>query len=113
MALSAVSNVPFSKNQVNQQKSETTTEQPTAKGPGFSAGKNIADNTFDDTVTLSQVAELSGSEKTADLSSAVDATTAEKLLPETMKAILAKSETALAAQANLNPQTAKEFLADK
>lgn len=112
MALSAISNVPFTKNPVSQQKSETAAEQSN-NGSGLSSGKNNAEKSFDDTVTLSPVAEVATSEKTADLSQTIDTIAAQKILPETMKAILADSRTAVSAQANVSTQAAQEFLGDK
>ena len=106
MTLSVASNATLVQNHVLQQKTGIDTEQTEKNRSNPSSDKNISEHKFDDNVTLSQ------SEKTNGPSEVIDKEAAEKLLPQTMKSILAHSKTALSAQANTTPQAAQEFLAE-
>lgn len=106
MTLSAVSNAVLAKNQISHQKTGTDTKQ-TEKGKATAPSENnLSGNKFDDNVTLSQ------SEKTSASSKVINEKVAEKLLPETIRSILARSKTAISAQANTIPQAAQEFLTE-
>ncbi len=106
MTLSVASNATLAQNHVSQQKTGIDTEQTEKNRSNSSSDKNISEHKFGDNVTLSQ------SEKTYGPSEVIDKEAAEKLLPQTMKSILAHSKTAVSAQANTTPQAAREFLAE-
>lgn len=105
MTLSAVSNATLAKNTATHQASGAATEQAESRKSRLSSENSGSEQKFDDNVTLSQ------SEKTAAPGKVIDAAGVEKILPRTMKAILADSRTALTAQANTSPEKAQEFLA--
>ncbi|SHO48983.1 hypothetical protein [Desulfopila aestuarii] len=107
MTLSAVSNTIVAKNQVTQQKTGTATEQSEGKKSNGSSDAGFSGKKFDDTVTLSQADKAGGPAKT------VDAKSIEQVLPRTKAAILQDSKTAVTTQANINAQTAQEFLSEK
>jgi hypothetical protein len=107
MTLSAVSNATLAKNTSTQQAPGAGAEQAESRKDRLSSGHSGSEQKFDDNVTLSQ------SEKAAAPGKVIDADGVEKILPRTMKAILADSRTALAAQANTSPQKAQELLAAK
>lgn len=106
MTLSVTSNATLAQNHVSQKKTGIDKEQTEKSGSNPSSDKNISEHKFDDNVTLSQ------SEKSNGPSEIIDRETAENLLPQTMKSILAHSKMALSAQANTTPQAAQEFLAE-
>ena len=106
MTLSAVSNAALAKSHLSHQKTGVDTEQTEKSRSNASLEKNLSGNKFDDNVTLSQP------EKTNDSSQVIDEKAAEKLLPQTMKAILSHSKTAISAQANITSQAARELLAE-
>lgn len=105
MTLSAVSNATLAKNTVTQQAPAAAAEQAESRKARLSADNSGSEQKFGDNVTLSQ------SEKAAAPGKIIDAAAVEKILPRTMKAILADSRTAIAAQANTSPEKAQEFLA--
>lgn len=106
MTLSAVSNATLAKNHFSDEKTgtDTDTEQTEKSCSKPSTEKNISRDNFDDNVKLSQ------SEKKHDSSKVVDKKAVEILLPQTMKSILARSNTAISAQANTPPRQHKNFL---
>ena len=106
MTLSAVSNAALAKSHFSNQKTGADTEQTEKSRSNPSSEKNLSGKKFDDNVTLRQ------SEKTNDSSKVIDEKAAEKLLPQTMKSILAHSKTAISAQANTTAQAAREFLTE-
>lgn len=106
MTLSATSNTLFTGSHISRQKTETDTKQTEKGRSNPSSENNISENKFDDNVTLSQ------SEKTNTSLKVIDAKAAEKLLPQTMKSILAHSKTAVSAQATTIHQIAQEFLTE-
>jgi len=106
MTLSVASNATLAQNHVSQQKTGIDKEQTEKSRSNPSSDKNISEHKFDDNVTLSQ------SEKTNGPSEIIEREAAEKLLPQTMKSILANSKTAVSAQANTTPQAAREFLTE-
>jgi hypothetical protein len=106
MTLSAVSNPALAKSHFSHQKTGADTEQTEKSRSNPSSDKNISEHKFDDNVTLSQ------SEKTNGPSEIIEREAAEKLLPQTMKSILANSKTAVSAQANTTPQAARELLTE-
>lgn len=104
MTLSSVSNTALSQGHISHQKTGADTKQTETNRPNPSSEKSLSGNSVDDNVTLSK------SEKNNDSSKVIDKKAAEKLLPQTMKSILAHSSTAISAQANTSPQAAQEFL---
>ena len=104
MTLSAVSNAALTQGHISHQKIEADTKQTEKSRPNTSSDKGLSGNNFDDNVTLSQP------EINNDSSKVIDKKAAEKLLPQTMKSILAHSKAALSAQANTSPHAAQEFL---
>ena len=107
MTLSAVSNTTLAKNTATQQAQAAAGEQAESRKARLSSENSGSEQKFDDNVTLSQ------SEKATAPGKIIDAAAVENILPRTMKAILADSRTAIAAQANTSPQKAQGFLADK
>ncbi len=103
MTLSAISNPTLAKNQVAQQKTGAAPEQLESKNASASNG-SAAKDTVGDNVSLSQ------SEKTSFSGKVITEETAKTLLPQTLKAIIGDSKTALATQANTTSQVAQEIL---
>ena len=106
MTLSVASNATLAQNHVSQQKTGIDKEQTEKSRSNPSSDKNISEHKFDDNVTLSQSEKINGP------SEIIEREAAEKLLPQTMKSILANSKTAVSAQANTTPQAAREFLTE-
>lgn len=104
MTLSSVSNAASTQGHIAHQKTGADTKQTETSKLNPSAGKNLSGNNVDDNVTLSK------SEKNNDPSTVIDKKAAEKLLPQTMKSILADSKAAISVQANTSPEAAREFL---
>ncbi len=104
MTLSAASNAVSAKSHISHQKTGTETKQTEKGRSNPSSENNLSGNKFDDNVTLGQ------SEKTNAPSKVINQKAVEKILPQTMKSILAHSKTAISAQANTIPQAAQEIL---
>ena len=99
MALSAVSNGVLAQSNISHQKTEKDRSNTSSES-------NLSGNKFDDNVTLGQSKKTNASPKV------IDEKTAEKLLSQTMKSILANSKTAISAQANTVPHASQEILTE-
>lgn len=105
MTLSPLTNAPLNQNHTSQQKSGIETDRTEKSGSKNSTEQTTSENKFDDNVTLSQTEQPNASAKVLDKNSA------DTLLPQTMKSILANTDTAISAQANTSPQAARDYLA--
>lgn len=104
MTLTNISNTSLTQSHTSHQKTEADTKQLQKNALDSPSNNALSKENFHDNVTLSQ------SESSSDSSKVIDKKTAETLLPQTMKSILSQSKVALAAQANITPQTAQEIL---
>lgn len=104
MTLTNVTNAALAKSHISHQKTETDTKQPQINASDSPSNSALYEENFHDNVTLSQ------SESSSDSLKVLNKKAAETLLPQTTKSILSQSKVALAAQANISPQTAQEIL---
>jgi len=107
VATSSISKMSVGAGQVGQQKAGTARENAQGKGIALGSEGNPAGKPVDDTVTLHQ------SGKAAAQARVLDAKGVEEMLPRTRAAILSNGRMAVAAQANIEVQAAREMLSDR
>ncbi len=110
MSLSSISNSTLTANQAKHQKAETAVEQSTKRTAGLTSDTDSAK--FNDNITLTESVTTSGPGKTAGLST-LEPGSEEKSIKQIMQSIVKNSKSALAAQANIAPQTAQTLLTNE